>query len=375
MPPAGDDPIAGRVALFEHFPVLVGRLPWVVLGHYPTPIEPLALAEAPGAALWLKREDRSGARPLDALAAPAVVAAHASADGHAAGWPGYGGNKVRTIEGHVGRAVALGRKRIWATGAYGSNHALATALHAPRAGLKVGAILAPQPPSLPAQANLRALAASGAEITTVSAWLTRPWRAAALLADGDEVVMTPGGAVAVGALGHVSAALELAAQVRAGALPAPRHIVVTTGSTATTAGLLVGLAIAADLGLGWSAPPTLHAVRVAPWPVTSATAIIWLARRTLAALLVLLEGGPGRAPDVDPARLAAGLRVDGSHYGAGYGTPHAAGRRAQLAYAAAGAPPLDTVYTARSGAATLALCGRAEGPIVHWMSKSSLPLA
>lgn len=39
--------------------------------------------------------------------------------------PIYGGNKVRTLEALFGRARAAGVRRIYSTGAFGSNHALA----------------------------------------------------------------------------------------------------------------------------------------------------------------------------------------------------------------------------------------------------------
>jgi D-cysteine desulfhydrase len=85
----------------------------------------------------------------------------------------------------------------------------------------------------------------------------------------------------VGALGYVSAALELAEQIEAGVLPPPRRIVVGIGSTCTTAGLLVGLDLARRLGIGFrNAEPELVAVRVTPWPVTSRFRILGLAERT-----------------------------------------------------------------------------------------------
>ena len=337
---ASSDPIAGSVELFLRFPQLIDALPWAVLGSYPTPIEPLALAET-AVPVYVKREDLSA--------------------------DGYGGNKVRTIEGHLGRAVALGRQRIWATGAWGSNHAVATATHAPRLGLRTGAILIPQPPSLPAHANLRALAALDCEVTDASGCALRPIAALALLRDPREVIMTPGGAIPLGSLGHVSAALELAGQVAAGLLPAQAHLVVTAGSTATSAGLLVGLHLAARLGIGWRVAPQLVAVPVAPNPFASAPAIAWLARRTLALLQSLL----GRDLGVDPASLRAGLRVDNRYNGRGYGYPTESGEAAKLAWAAAGGPALDTVYTSRSGAGLLALLPQAQGPVVHWMTKAN----
>jgi 1-aminocyclopropane-1-carboxylate deaminase/D-cysteine desulfhydrase-like pyridoxal-dependent ACC family enzyme len=120
---------AAAPALHAAVPRLAAGVPWVGLGAWPTPIEPL------GEDLWVKREDRTA--------------------------PRYGGNKVRTLEAMLGRARAAGATRIWATGAYGSNHVLATAIHAAAAGLACGAIVFPQPATEPAVANARAIVATG----------------------------------------------------------------------------------------------------------------------------------------------------------------------------------------------------------------------
>src|SRR4029434_5777652 len=53
-----------------------------------------------------------------------------------------------------------------------------------------------------------------------------------------------GGSNPLGTLGHVNAALELAAQVDAGQLPHPVRLVVALGSGRTAAGLALGFAIA-----------------------------------------------------------------------------------------------------------------------------------
>ncbi len=361
------DPVAGQLELFLRFPRLAEVLPWVVLGAYPTPVSRLHLpAAAPGhgnprgVELWAKREDLTS--------------------------PHYGGNKVRTIEGHFGRALARGRRRIWATGAYGSNHALATAVHAARAGLDSGAILVPQPATATAHANLRALAATTCMISTAGHWLLRPAAAVRLLSDPAEVVMTPGGAIPLGALGHVSAALELAAQVARGELPAPAHVVVTAGSTATAAGLLVGLHLAAALEIGWRRPPQLVAVPVAPNPFASAPMIALLARATLRLLRNSLGADSGVADRIDASALRRGLRVDSHHNGAGYGHPSPSGEAARRLFQEATElaaqrpdlerpPLLDLVYTARSAAGMLALLPDAQGPVLHWMTKSAAPLA
>src|SRR6185437_10616632 len=101
-----------------------------------------ALARELGGEIWVKREDRSS--------------------------PVYGGNKVRTLEAVLGRAQAARARTIWATGAYGSNHAVATVLHARAAAMDAGVIMFPQPASDPARANLDAMIASRASLVRIA---------------------------------------------------------------------------------------------------------------------------------------------------------------------------------------------------------------
>ena len=347
------DPRDAGVALFQRFPSLVEKLPWAPIGNFPTAVESLSSlasiagdqpSPSPLADVWVKREDRSA--------------------------DGYGGNKVRTIEGHIGRALHRGSQRIWATGAFGSNHALCTAIHAPRLGLLVGVSLFPQPPLPTARANLRATLATSPAIFPMPHAALIPWALARLMARRGESTMTPGGAIPLGALGHVSAGLELAGQMASGECPPFRHVVLAVGSTCTSAGLLVGLHLASGLGIGPTRPPHVNAIRVGPWPISSKTAILWLARRTHR----FLEGVLGQQLPIDRRGLATGITSHGGYLGRGYGFPTAGGSAAAKAFSQAGGPPLDDVYTAKSGAGLLAL-RTLDGPHVYWATKSSWPLA
>ena len=323
-------------------------MPWVALGAWPTPVTERVIDGRP---LWIKHEG----------------------DAH----PTYGGNKVRTLEAWLGHARAIGARRIWAIGAYGSNHTIATLIHARTAGLTAGAIVFPQPASAWAVENCGAIiaasSAAGAECPIIRLrnvvevpfaawWVARRER--------DAVVMPPGGATPIGTFGALSAAFELAEQIAAGAAPPPARIVVPVGSTCTTAGLLAGIALAETVG-AWPWPaPIIHGVRVTPWPVTSRLRTADLARRTLARVERL--GGP--RVELGFAALVRRLVIDGRELGRGYGrtTP-----RCDAAIAAlAGAPPrLDTVYAGKAAAALLRLHRAGTGPLMFWASKATTPLA
>ncbi len=342
--------------IFRHVPKLELTVPWVELGEFPTPVERLDdLLETQGLSgpAWVKRDDLTS--------------------------PIYGGNKVRTLEPLFAEAKRRGATHIYSTGAYGSNHAVATRLHAPRVGLVGGAALFPQPRSEVGAENLLALHARPGPVLGLPHWSALPvgiWSAQRGHAPGRAVVMPPGGATPLGGFGYVSAALELAEQVERGELERPHRIVVAIGSTCTTAGLLVGVRYAARLGVGFvdargqPAAPKVVAVRVTPWPITSAVRIAWLAAR-ISRLVAARAGDPAWVLPL--RRLRQGLVVDGRFLGAGYGVPTEAGRRAIALFGSAGLF-LDTTYSAKAAAGFLQLQAEAPKPTVFWATKSSAPL-
>jgi D-cysteine desulfhydrase len=300
------------------------RVPWAQLGTWPTP-----LVHAHDD-VWVKREGASS--------------------------PRYGGNKVRTLEAWLGHAQHIGARRIWAIGAYGSNHAIATVVHARALGLEAGVILFPQPSSTWAAENAGAMIASGCEVVRLRSVIEVPF--AGFMKARRELVMPPGGATPLGTFGAMSAAFELAEQIAAGLAPPPRQIVLAVGSTCTTAGLLAGLALARAIGVWRWEVPTVHAVRVTPWPVTSRTLIVQLARRTLARVAKL--GGP------EVTLREPRLVVDARELGRGYG------RITDRARAALASLPvrLDGVYSAKAAAAL----ARVHGPTIFWATKSEVEL-
>jgi D-cysteine desulfhydrase len=183
--------------------------------------------------------------------------------------------------------------------------------------------------------------------------------------------MPPGGATPEGAMGALSAAIELAEQVEAKVCPAPSRIVLAVGSTCTTAGLLAGVSLAHAIGV-WRWPvPIVHAVRVTPWPVTSRVRTAELAHRTLARIAQL--GGPEVA--IGLAELVARLVVDPRELGPGYGRETPRSVAALLALELPRAPRLDGVYSAKATAALLRLHRRRIGPLLLWSTKSTVRLA
>lgn len=323
------------LALAQYLPRLAARIPTVSLGDWPTPI---TAVEVDGHTLWVKDEGLSNAV--------------------------YGGNKIRTLEMWFGHAQQHRARRIWAIGAYGSNHAIATVVHAHTAGLEAGAILFPQPTSEWAVENCGALIASKIPLVRVPNVALMPLAALHIARrEPNAIVMPPGGATPVGTFGALSGALELATQIGEGRAPPPNRIVVGVGSTCTISGLVAGLAVAHAIG-AWRWPlPLVHGVRVTPWPITSPTVIAELVHRTLVRVERL--GGPRVA--IGRRELLSRFVIDGRELGQGYGrlTEHGSEAIRTLV-----GPRLDGVYSAKAAAGLLRLHRSGIGPLLFWASKS-----
>jgi D-cysteine desulfhydrase len=306
--------------LHERFPGLAETLPHLVLSGRPTPVRELA-----GLGIWVKEDGAFGSG-------------------------GWGGNKVRKLEWLIPDAKRRGRRSILTFGGLGTNWGLATALYAREHGLETALALVDQPVDDHVRAQLARLEASGARIhrthTKRRTVAMLPWLLARNVRGGHPPYLLPaGGSSAVGALGYVEAALEIAAQVEAGSLPEPAHVVVPVGTGGTAAGLALGFQIA---GLR----SRVVGVVVNDQLRLDAAVFARLARRTAA----LLER---RGARLGPLQLEPGmLDLTRDQIGAGYGYPtEAAGRAATLA--AEDGLPLDPVYTAKAMAGLLEL--RAEG--------------
>jgi D-cysteine desulfhydrase len=332
----------GMEHLFERYPKLSRVLPVAPLGRFPTPVERAAGldAEARGAEMWVKRDDLSGAH--------------------------YGGNKVRKLEVLLGRARADHLGRVVTAGAWGSHHALATTICGRLLGIRVAAVLYPQPPTEHVLDVFLRTYANGAEVRLVPS----SGRAAVALAlerlRSGTLVLPPGGSTPLGALGYVAAGLELAEQIRSGLCPSFARVYVPLGTGGTCAGLLVGLRLA---GLD----TLVRAVRVSQHLGQGASARAAVARLARQASALLCALAPA-APQFDIAPRDFDLLE--SHVGPGYGHSTAAAESAvEVARDKAGLA-LETTYTAKTLAAMLddLALDPPHGPVAYWATASSVDL-
>lgn len=313
--------------LHQRFPVLAESLPHLELSGRPTAVRELA-----GLGVWLKDEGEFGSG-------------------------GWGGNKVRKLEWLIPDALRRGRRSILTFGGLGTNWGLATALYGRGHGLETALALVDQPLDDHVRAQLARLEASGARIhrtrTKARTVALLPWLLARSARGGRPPYLLPaGGSSAVGVLGYVEAALEIAAQVEDGSLPEPAHAVVAVGTGGTAAGLALGFQLA-GLRTRVLGVVVNDQLRLDPPQIAR------LARRT--ARLLERRGARLGALRLDPGMLD----LTRDQIGAGYGHPTAAAAHA-AELAAGDGLALDPVYTAKAMAGLLALrdAGRLDGPLL-----------
>jgi len=314
--------------LHELFPELKDSLPSIRLGEVPTPLRCLKGLSPGPADVWLKDESVFG-------------------DG------GWGGNKVRKLEWLIPEAKRRGRTTLLTVGGLGTNWGLACALYGREHGLKTVLALIDQPVDEHVEAQLERLEASGAEIhfthSKARTIATVPW----LMVRHRPYFLPAGGSSAVGTLGAVEIALELAAQVERGEIQEPSHVVTAVGSGGTAAGLLLGFRLAGlkTKVVGVVVNDTLR---------LDSRALTGLAKKTERLLRKRGAVLPDHGVDVEK------LMVVDSQLGPGYGHPTESADRARSLASEAEGLELDPVYTAKAMAGLLELNdGRlGDGPVV-----------
>jgi 1-aminocyclopropane-1-carboxylate deaminase/D-cysteine desulfhydrase-like pyridoxal-dependent ACC family enzyme len=211
--------------LFQAYPNLRSRVPFLPLADLPTPLERMhRLSAEVGADIWVKR---------DGLTHPI-----------------YGGNKIRKFEFVFADAVRGGARAVLTGGGLGSHHTLATAVIARQLGLRPVCSYYCQPISEEALLNLSRSIPLGIDahfcgdysglalsfVREYGRWLIKTGRA--------PYFIYPGASGPLGVLGYVNAAFEIQAQLKQLGEREPEAIFCAVGSCGTFAGLLLGARLA-----------------------------------------------------------------------------------------------------------------------------------
>jgi L-cysteate sulfo-lyase len=269
------------------------RFPRVALCHRPTPLESLDRLTAHlggGTKLFVKRDDCTG------LA--------------------LGGNKTRKLEFLMADALQAGATTVVTIGGVQSNHCRQTAAAAAKLGLRCELLL-PHVSRFASSTyevggNVMLDRLLGARLHAVDNMDAVPARVEQVLQSirsrGEVPYFIPtGGSTALGALGYVDAAFELAAQAKVLNLRLD-HMLVTTGSSSTHAGLVVGFA-AVEMSGEFDCRPTITGISVYRQQPEAASTVRQRAQET--ADLLGLE-----CPDLNDR-----VTVIDDYLGAGYGEP------------------------------------------------------
>jgi len=212
-------------ALFQAYPGLFGRIPWMALADLPTPLERMdRLSAEVGADLWVKR---------DGLTHPI-----------------YGGNKIRKFEFVFADVLRRGARAVLTGGGLGSHHTLATAVIARQLGLQPVCSYYCQPISEEVCLNLRRSVPLGIDahfcgdylglalsfVREYARWLVKTRR--------PPYFIYPGASGTLGVLGYVNAAFEIQVQLQQLGEREPEAVFCAVGSCGTFAGLLLGARLA-----------------------------------------------------------------------------------------------------------------------------------
>jgi len=163
----------------------------------------------------------------------------------------YSGNKARKLEFLLADAISKNKKRTITFGSAGSNHALATAVHANQRGLKHTSILSHQDatPSTIKKIQMNILMALkyNSDFIYFRSFKIPKFKMNLIklkyfLKDGAWPYIIPvGGTNSLGILGFINAIFELKTQIDKKEIPEPDFIYAPMGTMGTIAGLIIGL--------------------------------------------------------------------------------------------------------------------------------------
>ncbi|MEM8981665.1 MAG: pyridoxal-phosphate dependent enzyme [Pseudomonadota bacterium] len=311
--------------LYRQSRQLARRVSRLGIGTYPTPISAVRTRHGQ---LFVKHDDRAHAR--------------------------YAGNKLRKLEFLLADAVARQCRYVATFGAAGSNHALATALHARALGLQPIAFLSRQAATSRVATTLACHRRIGT--TLIYAAPDDSGHAAVretLLSLGKRVAVVPmGGSSWLGALGFIAAAAELREQIEANILPTPSRIVIPLGTMGSVIGLAMGLHLS-------ELPTRVHAVRVVNESIANDDRLVAVGERWREHIEII-------DPDIKLAGWQRRVTVDHAQFGQGYARATDASEDARRIAAEDASLELENTYSAKAFAGWLAHDTMADDRTLFW---------
>jgi hypothetical protein len=173
----------------------------------------------------------------------------------------YGGNKVRTLEFQLGCCASIIERNrnknetVYAIGAAGSNQCVATSVYGIIHGIPVeNVLLLPDEPHIDNSLNLISLFGLPVNVHALWSKIRKLLGFCLYIIFSKQLLLPPGGANPTGVLGQIEGALELAKQIEKGEVVEPEDIFLPIGSSCTISGLIIGIALARKLNIGFKKP-------------------------------------------------------------------------------------------------------------------------
>jgi D-cysteine desulfhydrase len=331
--------------LFERFPILLGRIPFLEIVDAPTPVRNCReLGKSLGCEnFFIKRDDISARE--------------------------YGGNKPRKLEFLLAQAKSEGCGAVVTIGGIGTNHGLATAVYARKFGMRCHLVLFDQPVTENVKKNLLLFHRYQATCHYAGGYAKTAWLVARQMITSHfhrtgACLIPGGGSNALGCLGFIDAAFELSRQIEAGELPCPEFIFCAVGSCGTYAGLLAGIKLA-------RIPTKLIGVRVVDKIVVNTHNVLKHANRALD----LLRTKGAEIGDVKV--MASDIHILDDFFGGEYGKVTPEGLDA-VRLAAEHGVKIETTYTGKTFAGMRDFLGRRKddsGAALFWNTYNSVDLS
>lgn len=269
----------------------------------------------------------------------------------------YGGNKVRKLEFLLAQARALNVQHVITLGAAGSNHAVATAVHAHALKMRCSVAMTHQPISAIAQKNLRRHLHIGTDLSVFERYRDAVEHAERLARQEHAYLVPLGGSAPLATMGYVQAVVELMEQVARKECPLPDRVYVACGTMGTAVGLALGFALV-------GAPTKVVAVRVTDSAVASMKLFEQLYRQSADLLhqheqRALKDNPHGHHSALNMPWHTEQILFDDEFYGEGYAVPTPAALDA-IETASRHNIELEGTYTGKALSALLAHAQRGE---------------
>jgi len=317
--PLSSQQLAVKPLIFDLLPELSQHLDWLSLNLVNAPVQ--KVNDFDHEHFWIKRNDLIN--------------------------DDYAGNKLARLEFILADVLKQKKSHVITFGGTGSNFCLAVAIFCQKLGLKCTLCLFEQPVTEQVQQHIKLFHHFGANIDYIPGILKSSinFYLRHRFSERNAYFIAPGGATILGTIGAINSALHLKQQIDNGDLPEPDYVICPTASNCGMAGLILGFlltdlkteVIGVRTGRDYLGPIALNT------PDT--------VKRTVIKTYRYLQDKANLTKKIDIVQPT----IINDFFGSGYGYPTEQGQSASNIFKQKLNIELEATYTAKTGAALLAL--------------------